>query len=200
MLNLVLVSTSVPVDRKVRLLEIEWDDIVTKWLPLHVSDHSAVHYASQVLQFWILELKASSTSGGNSLALGQVASRVMSQVRCLIDSLESHETLWILRRLVVRILWESRQASCGSVVLEDVKEVTTSIEQWRNKNGPTATPNIHSLTFLAWVAGFLPTRNQDPQSHIDSLSLFPLDLFSMLQDHPWVYHRMWQAVGPRDDD
>lgn len=164
--------TTISVARKMELLEEEWEDIVTGWLNLHVSDHSAAHYASQILEMWtnmqLLQLQQSSslidgssttstcTKNSSNYSLQQLATKVLSQVQALIERNESHETLWILRRMTVRILWNTRDSLVEELTRKEMRSVAAMYLANDDHDGSIAPSsvvedNANALAFLAWL-------------------------------------------------
>lgn len=164
------------------LLQMEWEDIVDQWLPQHISDHSAAHYGSQVLMVWMNHIAKQ-----DPLAVVSVATEAMAKVRTLVDRHEEHETLWILRRLVVRILLEhSRHDSrMIDIVMEDITQV-------QEKDATAGL--VHFLTFQAWV--YHISHDVGYQNELFPNKGGPVQILSTLRDHPRVYHELWKQTTP----
>ena len=188
------------------LLQEEWDDTVTRWLKLHVSDHSAVHYASQILQMWTtLLLTSSSVHGDNSAySLQQLATKVLSQVRSLIEpNEESHETPWILRRMAISILWKTRESSVESLVRKEVGSIVVAYymqkiqDDGHDCSHSFSVVDVHALTFLAWVKRVIQEDDDGMNElgsswmELDMLNDSPATLHTLLRFHPQIYHCMW---------
>jgi hypothetical protein len=191
-------TTAIDSKQQIDLLQEEWDDIVTRWLVLHVSDHSAAHYASQVLKLWTTKLLLQSSTIDERNVLESLAAKVLNQVRSLIERRhESHETLWILRRMAVRILWQTRESSIKALVREDVTSVAAIYLE--------KSDDVHAWTFLAWVDRVMEQDEDDtmdasstlaettdvPSTKADPQKSAPLAVRSLLRDHPQIHHFMW---------
>jgi hypothetical protein len=79
----------------ISMLQNEWSSILS-WLKMHVSDHSAVHYGAQVLEFWFDSIQ----NDEKSVSI-QVMTGALQAAKDLVDRHPDHETLWIFRRVVV---------------------------------------------------------------------------------------------------
>lgn len=204
-LGKVMISTSTALPTKLDLLEEEWNDVVTSWLNLHVSDHSAVHYASQVLEIWTTQLLRSSSADetSSSYLLQELATKVLSELRTLLERNESHESLWILRRMVVRILMKTRESSVEEMVREEVRSVAEAHLKRpgvENSVSPSSDVDVHALTFLAWWE-LVVQQDKDAIMALKDLKTWMNSdtdkggtrslLLSLLREHPEIYHFLW---------
>jgi hypothetical protein len=160
------------IDPTTELLREEWQDMLTKWLPQHVSDHSAAHYGAQVLDLWMTKSKETT--------LG-IAEQILPQVTSLVErQQEFHETLWILRRLVVRILLlhGKEDDTIRKLVEKDLEMVYQE-----------ASSNLHAWTYLVWVV-----RLEQGGLSLNHVVDLPKAI-SVLQKHPKATHEMWNIYG-----
>ena len=159
----------------IQLLETElivgmWQE----WLPKHPADHSAVHYACQVLDLLLNEIISLQLDSGQPLIeekITPIAVSALNQVRILLSKYsEENESLWILRRITYKILWERMVFSNAmaslvrTLVLNDLKLIVSSTlssdvecQQVDNCNDSendcikiTIPKSIYAWTFLAW--------------------------------------------------
>lgn len=157
-------------------------DTLFNWLNLHISDHSAVHYQCQVLD--LLLMQYSSTS--NEAEMFKIAKQSIDTVQTLVKRHPGHEALWILRRMVNRILLNHAK-TCSetnyilSLVYSDIDKVHQDLE---SKTHPM---EIHAWTFLVWC--------------ITNLHLVPPDNYSKmlqkalvhLKGHSNIVHQLWNV-------
>jgi hypothetical protein len=73
------------------LVSEEWN-FVTGWLPRHVSDHSAVHYAGRVLQLLM------QSGNGGIQCVQKATTEAKTEAKRLTEFFPMHEVLWIFRR------------------------------------------------------------------------------------------------------
>lgn len=159
----------------IQLLETElivgmWQE----WLPKHPADHSAVHYACQVLDLLLNEIMSLQLDSGQPLIeekIAPVSVSALNQVRILLSKYsEENESLWILRRITYKTLWKHKEFSNAmaslvrSLVRNDLKSIVSStlssdveFQQGDNcnesENDSIITTNpksIYAWTFLAW--------------------------------------------------
>lgn len=204
----------------VLMLVDEWKEMVDQWLPLHISDHSGVHYAAQILALWMEETSASQTSdkdetdGSLAPALERVAVEALARAKELVDRHSEHETLWILRRMVVRILWGygAQSKKIAALVEEHVQQVAATMtpksqtkanmESTSSKTHESSTTLVHCLSFLAWIdrtcrndeMNITERRNPGMTMLKESTRI---EIFETLKDHPCVHHRFWIACPLR---
>ncbi len=159
----------------IQLLETElivgmWQE----WLPKHPADHSAVHYACQVLDLLLNEIISLQLDSGQPLIkekITPISISALNQVQILLSKYsEENESLWILRRTTYKILWKRMDYSSAiaslvrSLVRNDLKSILSSMlssdvecQQVDNCNDSendsikTTNPkSVYAWTFLAW--------------------------------------------------
>lgn len=113
--------TFIDQDAAMALMDEELQFVWRDWLPSHTSDHSAVHYARQVLEM-ALSAKASrscptsdpttrdraTTTSTNERCKG-LEERAVLHTRSLIEKHPDQENFWILRRMTCQVLWTMEQ-------------------------------------------------------------------------------------------
>ena len=182
-LGIVIQSIDLHREEKMKILKEEWDEIVTEWLPKNVSDHSAAHYAAQVLELWLHQLQSQQVLTANEWQ--NFAAGILNVVKVLLEGEEPHETLWILFRMVVTILLKYAH-SIEDLIVEEVNSVTQDYMATSASELTTGFPdNVHALTFLLWVAKFTNTSTGTPTL------LKHQDVLRVLARHPNIYHCMW---------
>ena len=178
-LGIVIESIDLNGEEKTTLLRDEWNEIVTEWLPKNVSDHSAAHYAAQVLELWMHQLESQPITAQE---LQHFVAEILNGIKALLEGEEPHETLWILRRMVVTILSSNHN---NNPLLDDLigEEVNSVAKNYLTTTSVSDVTNVHALTFLLWVS--MLTRNQP------TLWKTPLELPRVLARHTNVHHCMW---------
>jgi hypothetical protein len=199
-----------PPDASVVVLQEEFLNIC-KWLQRHVSDHSAAHYGSQVLELWWV-CSSSSTqfikevpqqqqrrhqqmiSDTSSISIAQQA---LKEVRGLVQRHPNHETMWIFRRLVVGVLLQHLREEDRTLVIEEIqtvyKEVVDAVLSTEGKKDTTtAAVAHHAWTFLVWSAMQLQDVGE---VLVDDDDLDLSTAVSVLQQHSDVAHEMWKVYG-----
>jgi len=169
----------------IQLLETElmigmWQE----WLPIHPSDHSAVHYACQVLDLLMDEIISIQVDSGQPLIeekIAPISISALNQVRILLSKYsEENESLWILRRITYKILWKhlyfppvaekhpdkknffnAMASLVRTLVRNDLKSIVSSTLSDCNdsESDSMKTPHEKSIyvwTFLAWCIANLP--------------------------------------------
>lgn len=169
------------------LLKEEFTTVQT-WIEHHISDHSAVHYISEVLGIWV------DHSRSDDELLLDIAKTSLGEVHRLLHQHPDHECLWILRRLVLRILLDNTSTtnkSCGdrirSLLQADVDGVYHNFQD-SNQIGSAAPKNasVHAWSFLAWCMVQLDLGGgPDQAKRLDKV-------VSCLRAHPQICHQMWQ--------
>eukprot|EP00934_Nitzschia_sp_Nitz4_P006357 Nitzschia sp. Nitz4//scaffold4_size323378//282401//283706//NITZ4_000708-RA/size323378-snap-gene-0.477-mRNA-1//-1//CDS//3329553543//6347//frame0 len=162
-------------------LQREWDDITLRWLPQHVSDHSSAHYASQVLSLWIQRTS-------DTHVLIQVLTDARDRVQELVQGHYSHETIWILRRLVARLALENvrRCDAIASLVREDIHLVEQEVF---SSNGTNC---VHALTYLTWVHKLCPPLAGNNSLFSEESTI--LTVRGLLQSHEDIHHNVFQSL------
>ena len=182
-LGIVIESIDLNGEEKTTLLRDEWNEIVTEWLPKNVSDHSAAHYAAQVLELWMHQLESQSIT---ATEFQHFVAEILNGIKALLEGEEPHETLWILRRMVVTIL--SSNHNNNPLLVDDLigEEVNSVAKNYLATTSVLDETNVHALTFLVWVSTL--TRNQP------TLLNNTLELPRVLARHANVHHCMWIKV------
>jgi hypothetical protein len=181
-LGIVIQSIDLHREEKMKLLGDEWDDIVTEWLPKNVSDHSAAHYAAQVLELWLHQLQSQQIKASE---LQNFVAEILNGVKVLVEGEEPHETLWILLRMVVTILLKHTN-SLDDLIVKEVNSVAKDYMVTSTSELTTGfTDNVHALTCLLWVAMFTSTSTGTP------ILLTKRDMLKVLARHPNIHHCMW---------
>jgi protein prenyltransferase alpha subunit repeat containing protein 1 len=154
-----------------------------EWIPQHPTDHSAVHYTTQLLK---LQLQPSCREDPQQQ---QEAIKVAKESFAFINQLlekpndmvtsNANEVIWILRRNVCSVLWNSNGEGGNDdhdtativqkLVVDDIQSVVDGLrKQQRDARAndvtaamataaSAATNNIHALTFVAWCITNLDT-------------------------------------------
>jgi hypothetical protein len=161
---------------------------LSTWLKLHISDHSAVHYQCQVLELW-MQHTYDDTKLLNTAKLG------LQNAQILIYTHPDHESLWILRRLVLRILLDqSKNRKCSDAIrlllLGDIDRVYQETIEYDTATIDSSKTIPYGLTFLAWSMMQLRSTTIDFSDSLNKIT-------SMLRSHPHVTHRMWSLHGSR---
>lgn len=171
------------------LLKQEFDALKC-WLELHISDHSAVHYLSQVLE---IQLQHIPSEDETQSILMEVAQKSLNLAKTLLDTHPNHESLWILRRLMVQLLFQHAQNSSVSsresihALLEGlVDEVYTKLHS--EHDGYTSHTSVYAWSFLVRCMSQLGLGGHERQKKL-------LDGLSFLQSDSHVYHKMWKTQG-----
>jgi hypothetical protein len=175
-------ATDLDVEEKTSILREEWDEMIERWLPVHVSDHSAAHYAAQVLDLWIYQLKSKEATKESETVMTEVS----SAVKALLQSEESHETLWILRRMVFTIFAKLDDFP-NPAIWEECMVHSIAKEWCKTESGKLGTGmagNVHALTFLYWVAASTDTTSRLSETAVQNV-------ISLLASHPDIHHLMW---------
>jgi hypothetical protein len=184
------------------LMSEEWS-AVTTWLERHVSDHSAVHYCGQVLQF-LLKYMSNTTD-----AKIEVVKQALQIAREFADRFSDHEALWSFRRTVVSSILEyyysvTTQSSSSDEwktlwpILwgKDVAQVYNSaiiILNQKDSLSPSIPP-VHAVTYLLWVLVQIQ-KYVDPKTiqEAGGIEKMHSHTLSVLQTSPNVTHWMWRA-------
>lgn len=167
----------------------EWRTMLKDWLPKHISDHSAAHYASQMLSFLVKEASHSNSKDNSTKfdSLMAWAKEAAGSVRDLVERHEDHETLWILFRLTMRVFWDSKLEKLRSIAREEIERVATRVLD-KNSTDPTGIiVTLHAWTFLAWCHETLQPTSGDESHPVMQTSIY----LDVLQNHPKVNHRLW---------
>jgi Protein prenyltransferase alpha subunit repeat len=157
-------------DLKIILLEEEMNSMWS-WLHIHPSDHSAVHYLGAIIEM----LLSSKTTYGIRTDTGTIE-RIQNNVNDLVNDHGDHESIWILRRITSKILWEQ---SYTDQVKEQAQSVVADIKRTTScPNREAQMVRRYGLTFLAWCYSNLqgPIREEllsteDTQMIIDEMAL-----------------------------
>lgn len=180
LLDIVMRSSEVSVDARICLLQQEWDEMIQQWLPHHTSDHSAAHFSSEVLSFWMTLVRTQKSIGD----LRQLATDALEQVTKLVEDEEPHETLWILRRTIVAII-----AKEGSSTADLVTKHIQSVKAANFQSGMLLDikVNLNALSFLLWMS-------KDINSEARTLPTNVLqEIVSFLATK--VHHCLWATGG-----
>jgi hypothetical protein len=179
-----------------KLLESELTQLLRKWLPQHTSDHSAVHYASQVLELFFTRLAKS----GKTATEGKVS--VLQDVQNLVQKYDEHESMWILRRNVLQIFWRTFLVENDNTMLvlawnNLVEPVYQEQVQQQGAASTNKNHNSHALAFLAWCIVTLEGYYSGAElKEMCKLRFAEVDaIYSALKHHPQITHQMWQLVG-----
>ncbi len=149
-----------------------------EWLPIHPADHSAVHYACQVLDLLMNEIISLQVDSDQPLIeekIAPISISALNQVRILLSKYsEENESLWILRRITYKVLWKhlyfptvaekhsdkknffnAMASLVHSLVRNDLKSIISLRMSDCNdsESNSMKTPNDKSIyvwTFLAW--------------------------------------------------
>jgi hypothetical protein len=153
-----------------------------EWIPQHTTDHSAIHYTTQLLK---LQLQPSCREDPQQQ---QEAIKVAKESFAFINQLlekpndmvtsNANEGVWILRRNVCSVLWNingeggNDDHDTGTIVqklvVDDIQSVVDGLlKQQRDGRAndvtaaiaasASAATNIHALTFVAWCITNLET-------------------------------------------
>jgi Protein prenyltransferase alpha subunit repeat len=185
-LGILIQSIDLNVEEKTRILRNEWEEMIEEWLPRHMSDHSAAHYAAQVLELWVRQLKSERTTSD----LESVAAHAVEAVKALVvEDEDFHETLWILQRMVVTILLSELGDTTNDRIglRPEVDLIAKQYFQNGSSVGTGTTNNVHMLTFLLWVAESLKKCSNAPIVAETVLH----DIRVSLSSHPHIHHCMW---------
>jgi hypothetical protein len=148
------------------------------WLQHHTSDHSAVPYRCQVVGLWMQHFNCDDE-------LLAIAKASLEHVHQLIQNHPDHESLWILRRLVLRaLLAHSRNTGCHDVIQTmlqaDVDAVYHHVE---STSMSSANNSVHVWSFLGWCMVQLDLGGPDNSERLGKV-------VSFLQSHPGIGHEM----------
>jgi hypothetical protein len=144
------------VELKMSLLKEEMD-CLWKWLRFHPSDHSAVHYTGTVIGLF---LEPSRATYDQLPDIKDTIDYTMSRVKELVTEHGDHESIWILRRSITRILWEH---SVHDRVVGDIQSVLDAVKHKSScLDHDTHTARWYRLTYLAWCFANLqgPSRQK----------------------------------------
>jgi protein prenyltransferase alpha subunit repeat containing protein 1 len=168
------------------LLQKEFDALKA-WLEQHISDHSAVHYLTQVLE---IQLRSMQKDESQSLA---VSKKSLDLSQSLLSTHSDHESLWILRRLIVQLLHQHAQTISESgrapilLLVENlVNEVWDRLQS--SENGYTGTTKVYAWSFLVRCMSQLGLGCGQSQTKLQ-------DGLGFLQSDSHVYHKMWKTHG-----
>jgi hypothetical protein len=167
-------------DKLEKLLKEEFATLHS-WLQHHISDHSAVHYQCQVVGLWMQH----SSCDDELLAIAKTS---LEHVHQLIQNHPDHESLWILRRLVLcALLAYSRNTGCCDVIRSmlqaDVDAVYQNVE---SSSMSSANNSVHAWSFLGWCMVQLDLGGPDRSERLGNV-------VSFLQSHPDIGHQMWNS-------
>jgi hypothetical protein len=185
------------------LMSEEWSSVTT-WLERHVSDHSAVHYAGQVLQF-LLRYTSNTTD-----AKIEVVKKALQLARELVDRFSDHEALWSFRRTVVSSILEYYYSVTTQSISSDEWKATLWPILWgkdvaqvynsaiiilnqKDSLSPSIPP-VHAVTYLLWVLVQIQ-KYVDPKTiqEAGGIEKMHSHTLSVLQTSPNVAHWMWRA-------
>ena len=158
-----------------------------QWLNHHISDHSAVHYLCQVLQLLLQQQQQQQHDDGddddkddnddndNVVLLLEIAKTSLEETKRLIKNHPNHESLWILRRMINRILLlnnghhgdnnnnnddndddddnDNVNSLIQSLVWSDIDKVYNDYVLTKKKDDEgesSSSISIHAWTFLLW--------------------------------------------------
>jgi hypothetical protein len=158
---------------------------ICKWLQRHVSDHSAVHYGSQVLELWVCSTQFKEVPQRQQISDTSIAQHALKEVQRLVQHHESHEAMWIFRRLVVGVLLQHLRDR--TLVIQEIQTVYKEVVSTEGKKETASV--VHAWTFLVWSVMQL----QYVGEVVDDLDLSTA--VSVLQQHSDVAHEMWKVYG-----
>lgn len=162
-------------------------DRLWKWLHLHPSDHSAVHYMGQVVYMYL-----SSISNTASVDEVGIPDQIQGRVRDLIGDHGEHESIWILRRITNATLWKHQ--FCNHVV-EDLQLVMVDLKKQSPMiNCETEMTHEYGLAFVAWCVASLHGLTRE------GLVLSPDEtsmILSKLSQCSSQTCQMWKTCGKR---
>ncbi|CAJ1967566.1 unnamed protein product [Cylindrotheca closterium] len=184
-------------------------DALKLWLEQHISDHSAVHYLGQVLEMRLQQQQdqqqqqhiQSSSSSLNDLSIS-IAHNSLNLANALLKTHPDHESLWILRRLMVQILFQHAQQHSVTdsakvailSMLEDlIDEVWTKAHFSENNRdyNISGITSVYAWSFLVWCMSQLGLGGQDrPKRLLDGLAFLQSS-----ENKSHVYHEMWKTNG-----
>jgi hypothetical protein len=177
----------------ISLLQNEWSTILN-WLKTHVSDHSAVHYGGQVLEFWLESIQDDEESVTIQVMMGTLES-----ARSLVDTYQEHEALWMFRRVVVVTVMGhcSRKANDLQTVLaviwnQDIEQVhQTTIA---NRDSLSLDRPDHAWSYVMWV--LVQMRLEAPTTALlkpDEAAEMYSKTLAALRGTDTIGHCMWQS-------
>jgi hypothetical protein len=178
----------------ISLLQNEWSSILS-WLKTHVSDHSAVHYGGQVLEFWLDSIQ----DDEKSLSI-QVMTGALQSARDLVDRYPDHETLWMFRRVVVvtAMRYCSRKANALPTILaiiwnQDVEQVHKSTID--SRDSLTLDRPDHAWSYIMWV--LVQMRLEAPKTALlkpdEAAEMYSNTLAALREKHNTIGHCMWRS-------
>ena len=176
-------------DKIQRLLQQEFEALQA-WLEQHISDHSAVHYLSQVLELQLLQF-----SNDEYLKVAQTS---LDLARSLLETHPNHESLWILRRLTVQLLFQhaakqtiSVRDAIHSLLESHVEEVWNTLHSdngYSSSSSENGATLVYAWSFLVWCMSQLGLGGPERRKKLQDGMLF-------LRSDGHVYHQMWKIQG-----
>lgn len=181
--------------------QVKWS--TEEWLPMHVSDHSAVHYGATVLQLLVnfsIEVNDPSNTTQRQKSNDSITSMFVScsvaidtiqserrKIANLIVQYPKHESLWLYRRYCCLIFL----SVVAKMMSENMECHGSSCSLIRNTS--VTDTNKHHSTTQNRVADIL---NQHIRDEVTFVRTFDKDFYAMTFSH-WLYFHLlrWKLLS-----
>jgi len=188
-------------------------DSIHPWLRRHISDHSAVHYGGEVLRIWLSDGCAVLNSSKDHFTNWRIKTMqdVLVKSRNLSQLFQSHEVIWIWRRICCQIFLGILAEEALNCTESDEKALLTrAINQFVNTDVNQTLADlslerlsafddeghryrVYSKTYVMWILKhFRRCNSYDLMSidvHVDELEA---KLTQSLASNDCIRHNMWR--------